>query len=346
MEPVLQYACSCGGGGAHTHACNLSTCLRRGIYPGLPPCCTAAPCDAAAPAGPGPTSLADAIEGALLGMLLGDALAAPLHWLYTWPETQAVNREHFGGGLSGFAATPPGARHADSWKYFSRCTPTAFPVPALFSTPEGAAAASAAWATPGAFYHATLPAGDNTLTARLVTRLVQHLGARGGLCMDAWFATGYAPLLQRSGGAQGAHADLWVDEAHRVLFANLAAGALPWEGGMDDLCLTGINLALPLLLAYACDRDAAELAVRCLLQLTHKNEDMVLQCMWWGDLLRALLPQPAQPAQPQPSVQAALAAIFSSFSPLHLPELLAQASLTPERAYHGDAQHRPIFSSR
>jgi hypothetical protein len=121
---------------------------------------------------------------------------------------------------------------------------------------------------------------------------------------------------------------------------------------MDDLCLTGINFATPLLLAYRQDRDAQELAVRCLLQLTHKNEDMVQQCLWWGDLLRAILPPaaaaaPAAAPPPAPTVQAALAAIFASFSPLSLPTVLAQ-QLTPELVYHADAAAglAPILSSR
>jgi hypothetical protein len=82
---------------------------------------------------------------------------------------------------------------------------------------------------------------------------------------------------------------------------------------MDDLCLTGINLALPLLLAYSCDRDAQEYAVRALLQLTHKNEDMVQQCLWWGDLLRAVLPggsaSGSGSGSASGSVQATLAAV-------------------------------------
>jgi hypothetical protein len=352
----MQYSCTCGGGAApHVHTLGSpAAALRRGLHAGLPPDC-AAPASAAAPdcaappsAPPGTfaASLADAIEGALLGLLIGDALAAPLHWVYTWPQAQRLQREHFGGALSGYAAAPPPpALHPDSHKYFARCSPAQAPVPAVFG-PH-----AAAWARPGAFYHASLPPGDSTLSARLVTRLAQQLGERGGLDAGEWFARGYLPMLQRQGGAAASHGDLWVDEAHRVLFENLARGAAPWEAGMDDLCLTGINFATPLLLAYRQDRDAQELAVRCLLQLTHKNEDMVQQCLWWGDLLRALLPREGSGAHgsapPAASVQASLAAVFASFSPLRLPEVLA-AGLSPEQVYHGDAAAglAPIFSSR
>ncbi len=298
-------------------------------------------------------SLPDAIEGALLGMMIGDALAAPLHWLYTWPETQRIQAAHFGGGVTHYSASPATA-HPDSSKYFSRCRPAAQPVAAIFGPPE----AAAQWAVPGTFYHAGLPPGDNTLTARLVARLVAHVGSTGGLHMDSWFAQGYMAMLQRQGGPSASHADLWVDESHRVLFENLAAGALPYEAGMDDLCLTGINLALPLLLAYNSDRDASELAARCLLQLTHKNEDMVQQCLWWGDLMRAILARTtanatataaatAAATTPTAPVQQCIDAIFSSFSPLSLSGILA-SGLTPPQVYHGDAAAglSPIFSSR
>jgi hypothetical protein len=360
---MMQYACTCGGGhAAHVHTVSPAAALRRGVHAGMPPdCAAAAAAAAAAPAAPAApaaatsappgtfaASLRDAIEGALLGLAIGDALAAPLHWVYTWPQAQRLKREHYGGGLTGYAASPPAGEHPDSHRYFSRCSPARAPVAAVFGPP----ALAAAWARPGAFYHAPLPPGDSSLSARLVTRLAAQLGERGGLDAGAWFARGYLPLLQRQGGPAASHGDLWVDEAHRVLFENLARGAAPWEAGMDDLCLTGINLATPLLLAYRQDRDAQELAARCLLQLTHKNEDMVQQCLWWGDLLRALLPSEraaasAPPGAPAASAQDSLAAVFASFSPLRLREVLA-AGLTPEQVYHGDAATgaAPIFSSR
>jgi len=281
-------------------------------------------------------------------MMLGDALSAPLHWIYTWSQAQRIKREHLSGGLCGFAASPAAARHPDSHKYFSRCSPQHHPVPAIFGAPE----AASQWATPGTFYHATLPAGDNTLTARLVARLVGHVGENAGLDMDAWLAKGYLPLLLRQGGSAASHSDTWVDETHRVLFENLAAGARAWEAGMDDLCLTGINLCLPVLLAYGADRDAQELACRCLLQLTHKNEDMVQQCMWWGDLLREVLGRHTSGSgsgsgSSSSSVQQAIGAVFSSFSPLDLPDILSQG-LSEAAVYHGDEETgaKPLFSSR
>lgn len=144
------------------------------------------------------------------------------------------------------------------------------------------------------------------------------------------------------------HNDTWVDESHRVLFRNIAAGAQPWEGGMDDVCLTGIAMAVPVLLSYVGNRDAASVAVRSLSQLTHKHDDMVQQAVWWGDLLAQLLAphfndhkQPVQPSsglnvKASHPVQSLFSSLFSSFSPsgLDLQEVLSRG-LTDEEAYHG-----------
>jgi hypothetical protein len=143
--------------------------------------------------------------------------------------------------------------------------------------------------------------------------------------------------------------DTWVDEGHRVLLRNMArAGAAPWEAGLDDCCLTGIALATPLLLAYAGNRDAQEAAVRALLQLTHKTEDMVRQVLMFGDVLALLLANAAAaaaaggatstdsatPTLPPPrthDVPTALTAVCASYSDgrVHLPEVAARFAAHP-----------------
>lgn len=268
--------------------------------------------------------VADAVRGALWGLFVGDALSAPLHWYYTWPEAQRHKLSYYGGGIRGYSGAHPDAAHPDSWKYFARCDPRKEPVPAIFTGDEAGTARADSWRTPGTNYHAALPAGDNTLTARLTALVGSSLTTDGRFDAEAYFQR-YTVLLagQKSGpglaeawahgGAASATAvdgscpadsgtasdprgllshnrDTWVDESHRVLARNCAvAGARPWEAGLDDCCLTGIAMSVPLLLAYSGNRDARELAVRSLLQLTHKSEDMVRQVMWFGDLLSVLL---------------------------------------------------------
>jgi hypothetical protein len=357
MCSTVRYECRCVTGTPHVHECAADTARRRGAHAFLP---------APAPA-PGDedgvfaTSLRDALRGALLGALVGDALAAPTHWLYSRDAAQRLKAAAFGGELTGFARAPqaaaaaadPDLLHADSGKYFSRCDPAREPVRAIF----GGEANERRWRDRGVSYHESLPLGDNTLTCRLMTLVASHVASRGGFDAQVYFAE-YARLLTRQpaapGGAVAAHDDLWVDEAHRVLFRNLARGARPFEAGMDDVCLTALALALPLVLAYAADRDAAELAVRCLLQLTHKHEDAVAQALGLGDLLAQLLAphlpragagEGYAPETPRGcGVQAALRSSFATFAEgrMDFDEVLARG-LSDEDAYHGP---RVLFSSR
>jgi hypothetical protein len=382
----VTYACDCGGVAAHTHRVSAAEARRRGQHPAP----ASAPSGAAAPAAAVyARDLRDALRGALLAMMCGDALAAPLHWFYSWDALRAAKARAFagsGGRLAGYCAgdtaAPGGAHpHPDSWKYFARCDATAQPVRALFG--GAGSATERSWAVPGTAYHATLRAGDNSLTARLVAAVVEHVAQDGGFDAQAFFAERYVPLLTRQQHAQAAdsaagaaaaaaggdaaaappqHGDTWVDETHRVLFRNLAAGAAPWEAGMDDVCLTSLALAAPLLLAYAGDRDARERAVRCLLQLTHKSEDAVRQALDFGDLLALLLAPHVRGAGAGSGagvgagagagacagagadVQAALHASFATFAEgrMDLTEVLSRG-LSDEDAYHGP---RTVFSSR
>jgi hypothetical protein len=264
------------------------------------------------------------MEGALIGAMIGDALAAPLHWMYNWPAAQAYKREFFGGRLRGLVSVPKAARmsHPDSWKYFAKCDPAAEPASQLFGDAKP-------WQTPGTTYHAGLQSGDNTLTARLLLSSAASLHTSRGFCADGYLERYLSLLLD--GKATGKNADTWVDESHRVFIRNLAKGASPAEAGLDDCCLTGLALATPVQLVYIFNRDAADLASRCQLQFTHKQEDMTAQVGWWGDLLRHLLSAVAQrwdgesrcdgaphascsEASVQAAIQAATAALCGTFS--------------------------------
>jgi hypothetical protein len=275
---LVRYPCTCVTGTVHFHEAPATVAVTRGVHaPGL----FLRAC-AAAPASCGLTArgVGDAVAGALWGALLGDALGHPLHWVYSRGALGEVKAAAFGGGLTGFAASPTTAAfpHPDSWKYFSRCTPAAEPVD-LFRGHAGA------WAAPGAWYHGSLRAGDSTLTGCLLAALARHVAAEGGFDAAGWLRA-YVATVAGGGGCT----DTWTDEAHRVWARNAAGlGAEPWEAGMEDACLSSAALCIPLLLAYAGDRDGALLAVRCALQVSHKSQLAVEQAAVWGDLLAALL---------------------------------------------------------
>lgn len=306
--------------------------------------------------------LNDAIQGALWGAALGDALAVPMHWYYTWSMTLEHRREYYHGGFTAMAVKlleesqrsgqPPNyadlytgvhpaaqTSHPDSYKYFAK----ALPLDAVTAGMLGDAAA--AWLAPGTHYHANLPPGDNTLTARLMTLVADSVHHHGRFDANAWKEEYHAFVATR-----GDHNhDTWIDETHRVLQRNLARGAQWHEAGMDDCCLSGLVLSLPLILTYAFDRYEFELAVRCLLQYTHKSEDMIRQCLFWYDMIVKLIgavthPQASTHEEETAAVLAIIEALTRTFShgKLDLPAVDAVAD-TEEAAFHGA---QAVFSVR
>ena len=67
-----------------------------------------------------------------LMQLQGDALAAPLHWYYSWDIAQQHLLTYYNGRIHAYSPTHPAARHPDSGKYFARVKPTEHPVPGVF----------------------------------------------------------------------------------------------------------------------------------------------------------------------------------------------------------------------
>jgi ADP-ribosylglycohydrolase len=335
---MTSYPCDCFGGKLHTHTTSSLPAVRaRGLLPSA--LWSRARCASPASAGLLASSLRDAVAGCMWGALIGDALAHPLHWVYSHDKLVSLREALYGPtGLTAYASHVEGSQHPDSAKYFSRCSPEAEPVDAFHGRPWG----------DGTWYHATLPPGDSTLTGRIVALLLTHLEANRALDARAWLCE-YLQLLTAP-----LHADTWVDETHRVFLRNLAAGAEPYEAGMEDACLSSIVLALPLLLAYSGDADAAAVATRVLLQLTHKSTLASAQVDTFGHLLQTLL-GPYRSRQNDGAdavaheadatfVQDALATACATLSDdrTDLPSILARG-LSDEEAYHGP---NVVFSSR
>lgn len=279
LATLVAFPCTCASGKIHVHELPLWEALSRGVHaPGL---FLRAPAVEPSSCGLTAQSVGDAVAGALWGALLGDALGAPLHWVYTRAKLVEVRDRVFGGALAGFSRSPPAAwPHPDSWKYFSRCAPDLEPLDVFRGR-------SGVWGAPGAWYHGSLAPGESTLTGCLLAALARHVAETGGGFDAGGWLRAYVSTVT---GAAGGCTDTWTDEAHRVWARNVAgAGAEPWEAGMEDACLSSAALCLPLLLAYAGDREGARLAVRCALQVSHRSELAVEQAMAWGDLLAALL---------------------------------------------------------
>lgn len=271
---MMKYSCTCCSGVSHTHEANADDCHSRGVH--LP--------DSGGESKNYKTFAKDeydSVAGMLWGMFIADALGAPLHWYYTWSAAQEHKQKFYKGGLTGYASVHPEAQaaHPDSAKYFVRCNPSEQPVD-IFNGHAGL------WNGLRRAYHGTLPAGDNTLTGRLVARALACVVDSQGVNASAWLQEYTRTLCSPPGTV---HNDTWVDETHRVFWRNVCKGAAPEAAGMDDVCLTGLCLSIPALLTYAHNRDAAALALRAQLQFTHKSEDMVSQSLVLGDLLATIL---------------------------------------------------------
>jgi ADP-ribosylglycohydrolase len=306
------------------------------------------------------SSLQDAVCGALIGMAIGDALAASLHWIYSWPEAGKIKEQFFGGRIRDYESTPDGMQHPDSWKYFQRCDPSKEPFPQAFGNTEDEI--KERWNNPGTPYHATVPKGDNTLSARIVAKAIQGFADNGCFDADAYLADYLDTVI--NGRSKGFVNDTWLDEAPRVLLRNLARGFLPSASGLDDCCLTGLALSMPTLLAYLLNRDAADLACRSQIQFSHKSEDMATQVQWLGDLLRGIVAATGavgnssgasnEDDDKTTNIKALFEGITLSFSndKVSLPEVIAKFTSTDpseppwkadEAAYHGP---EAVFSSR
>ncbi len=355
MSEFVSYPCDCITGCLHIHTLSADAARHRGIHVSHPSLWldasrTSAP-DAAA--GLFAVDEADAIEGALWGALIGDALGAPLHWFYSWPALRDARDAHFNGALRGYAATPGGMAHPNSAAYFSRCDPQREPVDIW------GGAGAAAWAKAGTPYHGSLEIGDNTLTGRLLGGLIERCGSDGRFDATAWLRT-YVQALTKKTGPSG-HNDTWTDETHRVFFRNIAAGASPFEAGMEDSCLSSLVLAIPICLLYVHNSDAAALAVRTALQFTHKSDSGTAQAIMWGDLLATLIApvtsarrvysgdfcEVSEAVKKSGIVLAALEAACATFSDgrTDLAAVLASGA-DEETAFHGAPGAPPVFSSR
>jgi hypothetical protein len=113
MEPSVTYPCRCGGAPApHTHTVPAHVAHERGVHTSSGPRVEAT--TVGSPATDGEETglardIADAVAGALLGMHIGDAFAAPLHWYYSHAVALRHLQVHYGGRLGGYRQLAAGA---------------------------------------------------------------------------------------------------------------------------------------------------------------------------------------------------------------------------------------------
>lgn len=214
------------------------------------------------------TTIEDRISGALFGMFIGDALAMPVHWYY---DTTALIRDY--GEVADFLQ--PINPHPDSILWRSAYSPPSSKADILHEQAQY-------WGEKGIHYHQFLKAGENTLNLRLARELLLLLQQNGSYSAEIWLERMIEFLI-----TPGNHNDTYAEEYLRHFFIAYAHGRKPAQCGRgDEKHIGGYSLMLPLLIAYAQDREYALQISLEHLALTHGGSTMN---GWGGLIARALL---------------------------------------------------------
>jgi ADP-ribosylglycohydrolase len=215
---------------------------------------------------------------ALLGSLVADAVAMPVHWYY---DQRALDRDY--GTLHGFQ--PPRSPHPDSILWRSHWKP---PAPAFDILRDQAEF----WGRRGIHYHQFLAAGENTLNFRLAAELFRFIRRRGEYDAEAWLDRYVACML-----APGWHRDTYVEEYHRHFFTNLAAGRKPINCGVRDIHIGGLAPVPALVAAIGPRHHDLRQVVRRHVGLTHKDDDVLAAADALVRMLADTIPRPEAPAR-------------------------------------------------
>ena len=232
---------------------------------------------------PGPD---DAPRSALLGALVADAVAMPVHWYY---DQRALDRDY--GTIDGYRE--PRSPHPDSILWRSQWTPPSAKFDILREQ-------AAHWGKRGVHYHQFLAAGENTLNFRLAVELYEFVRRHGNEDPERWLDRYVAVMLE-----PGWHRDTYVEEYHRHFFTNLGAGRKPINCGVSDIHIGGL-VPVPALVAALGPRNPdLRRIVRVHVGLTHKDDEVLAAADAFVRILVDAIPRPE--ASPRTAAEAAAA---------------------------------------
>ena len=222
---------------------------------------------------------------ALLGALVADTLAMPVHWYY---DRVALSRDY--GELE--RCLSPRNPHPDSilWR-------SSYQAP----NPRGDILHDQAvyWGQRGVHYHQFLAAGENTLNFQLARLLYAQVKTQGKYDPDLWLATYQDFML-----TPGRHRDTYIEEYHRAFFSNLARGQPPRRCGIEDIHIGGLApvpaLFAALLASFAKPGEAGlRQAVQTHVSLTHRHPKVLAA----ADTLTRLLLAVAEGEALRPAIE-------------------------------------------
>ena len=201
-----------------------------------------------------------------------------------------IAAKHLRERLGAYAAVPAGLKHPDSWSYMKSFDPSKCKIDICHDKP--------AW-TEGTFYHSELKPGEATHTVALANLLTRAIAEDGAYDFGKYLAR-YVDFWR----VPGQNTDTYIEIVHRHFFERLAEGAPLHECGMEESCLSGFTVTMPLMLAmYDAPPELAAQAVEGHLRLTHNSDSLVAEAMDIMGVVHALLRGA--------DVRATLAAAFS-----------------------------------
>jgi ADP-ribosylglycohydrolase len=194
-------------------------------------------------------------RGALAGLLIGDALAMPVHWYY---DRGALKRDY--GQVRDFLA--PKSPHSGSIMWRSSYQAPNAKGEILHDQAQY-------WGQHGVHYHQFLKPGENTLTAKLA-RLSLEMAAQPEGYSPERYLERYIAFLT----TPGTHRDTYLEECHRGFFTNYANGKDPFRCAVQEKHIGGLTPMLAVALAYRDQRaQGVELALEHM-RLTHAGSKM------------------------------------------------------------------------
>ena len=225
-------------------------------------------------------------RSALLGSLVADAVAMPVHWYY---DQRALDRDY--GQIEGYVA--PRSPHPDSILWRSQWAP---PGPKFDILREQATH----WGKRGIHYHQFLAAGENTLNYRLAVELFEFIRRHRDYDPERWLDRYVAVMLE-----PGWHRDTYVEEYHRHFFTNLGADRKPINCGVRDVHIGGL-VPVPAIVAALGPRNPdLRRIVRVHVGLTHKDDEVLAAADAFVRILVDAIPRPE--ASPRTAAEAAAA---------------------------------------
>jgi len=233
---------------------------------------------------------------ALLGALLADAVAMPVHWYY---DQAALDRDYpelaawAEGSRSQGPFLAPRNPHSGSILWRSHWTPPSREFDILREQ-------AAFWGQRGIHYHQFLAAGENTLNFRLATELFVLVRRSGSYDPEQWLDRYVALMLE-----PGWHRDTYVEEYHRHFFTNLAAGRKPINCGVRDIHIGGLATVPALVAALGPSHPDLRPIVRLHVGLTHKDTEVLSAADVLTKILVSTIPR-EDATDRAPSVRAAV----------------------------------------